>query len=169
MFNSPFDLIIDKELINPYDIYKTVIETWIDGLCDEDVVRGNRILIICEDKHKTLDFLTCLGTIISCDVDRGFKINRRYEGSCETSIEFTYDSDELDRTRFLKILISPLSVLTNEYLRGYRFNSIIIDLNETRSNNNILNYEILYNVFLPLMTVPDEKSINKFILMYRGD
>ena len=168
MLNSPFDLIIDKELINTYDVYKTVIETWIDGLCNEDMLRGHKILIICKDKNKMLDFLTCLGTVISYDVDRGFKINRRYNGSCETSIEFTYDSDELDRTRFLKIIISPLSVLTNEYLRGYRFNSIIIDLNETISNANILNYEILYNVFMPLMTVPDEKSFNRFILMYRG-
>lgn len=168
MFDSPFDLIIDKELINPYDVYKTVIETWIDGLCNEDVMIGNRILIICDDKDRMFNFLTCLGTAISYDLDIGFKINRRYNGSCETSIEFAYDSDELDRIRFLDIKICPLKVLNNDFLRGHRVNSIIIDINEPRSNNNILNYEILNNVFLPLMTVPYETSINKFILMYKG-
>lgn len=48
MFRNPFDLIIDKELINPYDVYKALIETWKDNLSNEDRINGVKMLIICE-------------------------------------------------------------------------------------------------------------------------
>lgn len=165
MFRNPFDLIIDRGLINPYYVYKSIIESWKDNLSNEDRINGTRILILCDDVKSMFHYIGSLCLIISHESEYKLKINKETLNINHCNIELTYSDEDLKYTKCLDINIKPVDVVNSYNMRGYRFSSIIIDTNE----HETFDYEKICNTFLPLIAPTENKPFKKLILMYRSE
>lgn len=164
MFRNPFDLIIDKELINPYDVYKALIETWKDNLSNEDRINGVKMLIICEDVKSMFYYIRSLSLMMLHESEYTLRINKEILNINHSNIELTYKDEDLKCEKFLDVNIMPKNAINNYNMRGHRYSSIIIDINECE----ILDYKQIHDVFLPLIIPTENKPFKKFILMYRS-
>ena len=165
MFRNPFDLIIDKELINPYDVYKPLIETWKDNLSNEDRINGVKMLIICEDVKSMFYYIRSLSLAMLHESEYTLRINKEILNNNQSNIELIYKNENLKHEKFLDINIVSENTINNYNMRGHRYSSIIIDINECE----ILDYKQIHDVFLPLIIPTENKPFKKFILMYRSE
>lgn len=165
MFRNPFDLIIDKTLINPYDVYKSLIETWKNSLSNEDRINGTKMLIVCEDVKLMFYRMRYLSFLLLHESEYALRINKEILNNNQSNIELIYKNENLKHEKFLDINIVSKNTINNYNMRGCRCSSIIIDINDCKT----LDYKQIHDVLLQLIIPTENKPFKKFILMYENE
>lgn len=165
MFRNPFDLIIDKTLINPYDVYKSLIETWKNSLSNEDRINGTKMLIVCEDVKLMFYRMRYLSFLLLHESEYALRINKEILNNNQSNIELIYKNENLKHEKFLDINIISKNTINNYNMRGHRYSSIIIDINDCKT----LDYKQIHDVLLQLIIPTENKPFKKFILMYKNE